>query len=129
MYDSLENVAMPLIFCRRPPAERRQRAMEALREVGMTQRARHRPNQLSGGERQRVSIARALVTRPKIILADEPTGNLDTRSGEHIIEILTRLNAKGLTLIVITHNPEVADRAARIVHMADGHILEEGNGI
>jgi putative ABC transport system ATP-binding protein len=124
-YDSLENVAMPLIFARRPASERRQRAMDALAEVGLTQRARHLPNQLSGGERQRVSIARALVTRPKIILADEPTGNLDTKTGEHIIEILSLLNKKGLTLVIVTHNDEIASRAQRVVQMADGHINAE----
>jgi putative ABC transport system ATP-binding protein len=127
-YNSLENVAMPLIFARRPALERQRRAMEALAEVGLTQRARHRPNQLSGGERQRVSIARALVTRPKIILADEPTGNLDTRTGEHIMEILCLLNEKGLTLVMVTHNPEIACRAQRIIHMADGLIIEEQRG-
>jgi putative ABC transport system ATP-binding protein len=120
-YDSLENVAMPLIFARRPASE----AMDALAEVGLTQRARHLPNQLSGGERQRVSIARALVTRPKIILADEPTGNLDTKTGEHIIEILSLLNKKGLTLVIVTHNDEIASQAQWIIQMADGHITAE----
>jgi putative ABC transport system ATP-binding protein len=124
-YDSLENVAMPLIFARRLAFERRQRAMDALAEVGLTQRARHLPNQLSGGERQRVSIARALVTRPKIILADEPTGNLDIKTGENIVDILSRLNEKGLTLVVVTHNADIANRAQRVIHMADGHITAE----
>jgi putative ABC transport system ATP-binding protein len=124
-YDSLENVAMPLIFARRPASERRQRAIDALAEVGLTQRVRHLPNQLSGGERQRVSIARALVTQPKIILADEPTGNLDTTTGEHIMEILSLLNEKGLTLVIVTHNAEIASRAQRIIQMADGQISAE----
>jgi putative ABC transport system ATP-binding protein len=125
-YNSLENVAMPLIFARRPPAERCQRAMAALAEVEMTQRASHLPNQLSGGERQRVSIARALVTRPKIILADEPTGNLDTKTGEHVMGILSLLNQKGLTLVMVTHNPDIACRAGRIIRMTDGRIAGGG---
>jgi putative ABC transport system ATP-binding protein len=125
-YDSLDNVALPLIFARVGAAQRKKLALEALSDVGLAKRANHRPNQLSGGERQRVSIARALVTNPKILLADEPTGNLDTRTGELIIEMLTQLNReRNLTLIMVTHNLEIAQRANRIIFMADGYIVEE----
>ncbi len=125
-YNSLDNVAMPLIFAGVGAAQRKKLAMQALSEVGLAKRAHHRPNQLSGGERQRVSIARALVTNPKILLADEPTGNLDTRTGDHIIDMLARLNhERGLTLLIVTHNLDIARRASRIIFMADGHIAEE----
>jgi putative ABC transport system ATP-binding protein len=125
-YDSLDNVALPLIFARVGAGQRQKLAMEALSDVGLAKRAHHRPNQLSGGERQRVSIARALVTNPKILLADEPTGNLDTKTGEHIIQMLAQLNhERGLTLIMVTHNLEIAQRASRIIFMADGYIVEE----
>jgi putative ABC transport system ATP-binding protein len=125
-YDSLDNVAMPLIFAKIAAGQRKKMAIQALSEVDLLKRAHHRPNELSGGERQRVSIARALVTNPKILLADEPTGNLDTKTGSHIIDMLTKLNfERGLTLIMVTHNLEIAQRANRIIFMADGHITEE----
>jgi putative ABC transport system ATP-binding protein len=101
-------------------------AVAALETVGMAERALHRPNQLSGGERQRVSIARALVTQPKIILADEPTGNLDSKNGKHVIELLSRLNSeKGITLIIVTHDMEIARTAERMIKMRDGRIVED----
>ena len=125
-YNSLENVALPLVFAGIPPRERLRRALESLELVGLAQRASHLPSQLSGGERQRVAIARALVSQPRLILADEPTGNLDTRSGEIIVETLIRLNReKGITLLVVTHNTELAQRAPRSLLLRDGMIVEE----
>ena len=125
-YNALENVALPLIFSRMPRPQRLKLAREALETVGLAERASHRPNQLSGGERQRVSIARALVTRPKLILADEPTGNLDSKTGEHIIELLAQLNReKGITLLLITHDLDVASNAMRVIFLRDGVIVEE----
>ncbi|MEN8614804.1 ABC transporter ATP-binding protein [Dehalogenimonas sp. THU2] len=123
-YTALENVAIPLIFSGISKAERLRRALVAMEAVGMGHRADHRPNQLSGGERQRVSIARALVTDPAIIVADEPTGNLDTANGGRIMDLLGKLNAeKGITLIVATHDAELARRARRVVTMRDGLIV------
>ena len=122
-YTALENVAIPLLFSGTPRAERLKRAAEALQTVGMTHRAGHRPNQLSGGERQRVSIARALVTNPCIIAADEPTGNLDSVNGARIMDLLGALNRDcGITLLVATHDAEMARRAGRIVTLRDGQI-------
>ncbi len=125
-YNALENVVLPLIFSRMPRPQRLKLAREALETVGLAERASHRPNQLSGGEKQRVSIARALVTRPKLILADEPTGNLDSKTGEHIIELLVRLNReKGLTLLLVTHDTDIASNAPRTLFLRDGAIVEE----
>ena len=127
-YNALENVAIPLLFGGVPKAERLKRAAAALETVGLSQRAGHRPNQLSGGERQRVSIARALVTNPCIIVADEPTGNLDTANGCRIMELLSSLNKDcGITLIVATHDAEMARRADRIVNLRDGVITGDTN--
>ena len=125
-YTAMENVALPLIFSGIGYSRRMKIAAEALETVGLSDRASHRPNQLSGGERQRVSIARALVTQPKIILADEPTGNLDSKNGQLVMELLSRLNKeKGITLIIVTHNMEIAAVAGRIIKMRDGKIVED----
>ncbi len=125
-YTAVENVALPLVFAGMPLKKRTELAVAALETVGMAERALHRPNQLSGGERQRVSIARALVTQPKIILADEPTGNLDSKNGKHVIELLSRLNSeKGITLIIVTHDMEIARTAERMIKMRDGRIVED----
>jgi putative ABC transport system ATP-binding protein len=125
-YNSLENVALPLIFAGMGSAKRRKLAQKALEDVGLARRIHHRPNELSGGEKQRVCIARALVTNPSIILADEPTGNLDTKTGDNIVKILSDLNRqRGITLIIITHNLDIARHADRIIFMADGRIVEE----
>jgi putative ABC transport system ATP-binding protein len=124
-YTAVENVALPLVFAGMPPRKRTELATAALETVGMVERALHRPNQLSGGERQRVSIARALVTQPKIILADEPTGNLDSKNGKHVIELLSRLNSeRGITLVIVTHDMEIARTAMRMIRMRDGRIVE-----
>jgi putative ABC transport system ATP-binding protein len=114
------NVELPMIFAGVPPADRRRRAGAILGAVGLTTRASHRPHQLSGGERQRVAIARALVMEPAILLADEPTGNLDSASGGEIVRLLVELNRKGQTLIVVTHSPEVSRIGHRILRMQDG---------
>ncbi len=125
-YNALENVALPLIFSRMPRPQRLELAREALETVGLAERASHHPNQLSGGERQRVSIARALVVQPKLILADEPTGNLDSKNGTRIIELLSRLNKeKGITLLLITHDLNIASNAPRALFLRDGAITEE----
>ena len=119
---AVENVAQGLLYTGVPAGERRLRAAEQLERVGLGQRLTHRPAQLSGGERQRVAIARALVGRPSIVFADEPTGNLDTRSGAQIIGLLRELNAEGTTILVITHDLEVAASLPRRVHIRDGAI-------
>ena len=123
-----ENVELPMIFAGIPPAERRARALARLAAVGLEPRAQHRPDQLSGGERQRVALARATVLEPKLLLADEPTGNLDTVSGRHVLEILEQMNAAGLTLIVVTHDPAVARRARRVLVLKDGRVVYRGPG-
>jgi putative ABC transport system ATP-binding protein len=118
---ALGNVELPMIFAGMPPRERRERAAAALAAVGLTPRASHRPPQLSGGERQRVALARATVMGPAILLADEPTGNLDRASGREVVKVLEDLNAGGLTLIVVTHDPELGQRARRLLRLVDGH--------
>jgi putative ABC transport system ATP-binding protein len=123
-----ENVELPMIFAGTPAAERRERALARLRAVGLEPRAKHRPDQLSGGERQRVALARATVLEPKLLLADEPTGNLDTASGRHVLDLLEQLNASGLTLIVVTHDPAVARRARRVLVLKDGSVVYRGPG-
>ncbi|GBC69115.1 putative ABC transporter ATP-binding protein YknY [archaeon HR01] len=120
--DVLRNVELPLILRGVPENERRRLALEMLDEVGLRNKYRNKPSQLSGGEQQRVAIARALVTNPSIILADEPTGNLDSKTGDTIVELLQSLNQKGRTIIVVTHNMEVARRTDRIVYLRDGRI-------
>jgi putative ABC transport system ATP-binding protein len=119
---ALENVEVPMTLAGLPSNERRQRAHELLERVGLTPRADHRPSQLSGGEQQRVAIARSLSMRPLILLADEPTGNLDSATGESIMSLLLDLNASGLTLILVTHDPTVASHAHRLVRLRDGRI-------
>ncbi len=122
--DAHGNVELPMVFAGVPRAERRKRVETALDAVGMADRADHRPDQLSGGERQRVAIARATVMGPKILLADEPTGNLDSASGTQVLELLDRMNDAGLTLVVVTHNPDVGRRADRVLQMFDGRIAD-----
>ena len=119
------NVALPLILAGVAPAERAERVRRALRDFGLDQRADHRPDQLSGGQRQRVAIARATIMRPAMILADEPTGNLDRATGEDVMTLLESLNAGGVTLIVVTHDPVLATRARRRVSMQDGAKVED----
>ena len=123
---ALNNVELPLIYAGVPRAERLDRAQAALEHVGLKDRMHHRPNELSGGQRQRVAIARALVTRPSIILADEPTGNLDSRTGDDILALFEQLYAQGNTLIVVTHEEDVARHARRIVRLRDGLIESDG---
>lgn len=123
---ALENVMLPLVFARIKPKERKARAIECLKAVGLGDRLKHRPAQLSGGQRQRVAIARALAARPNIIIADEPTGNLDSSRGEEIMKLLKDLNKQGITLIVITHDMNIARQAGRVVQIKDGHIAERG---
>jgi len=123
-----ENVAFPMIFAGVPRAERHERVMEALAAVDLADRSRHRPAELSGGERQRVAVARATVMRPQVLLADEPTGNLDSVSGQQVMNLLEGLNATGLTLLVVTHDPGIAARANRSLIMSDGRIVERRRG-
>jgi putative ABC transport system ATP-binding protein len=120
-----ENVELPMAEAGVPAAERRQRSTELLRYVDLGDRVRHRPSQLSGGEQQRVAIARALANRPSLLLADEPTGELDARTGQEIISLFGRLNADGTTVVVVTHDESLARAARRIVHMRDGEIVQD----
>lgn len=123
---ALENVELPLIYQGIPVDERRERAMDALKTVGLESRARHRPSELSGGQQQRVAIARAIVTRPGLILADEPTGNLDSARGREIMELLTQLNREeGLSVLMVTHEPDMAAYASRVVTFVDGRIQSD----
>ncbi len=120
-----QNVALPLFYAGVPRAERERRADEALGRVGLADRLHHHPNQLSGGQQQRVAIARALVARPSLILADEPTGNLDTASGREILQLLASLHRQGTTVIIVTHNQEIADHAPRVISLLDGRMVED----
>ena len=119
-----ENVELPLIYQKVPRGERVERVKEALERVGLTKRAKHLPTELSGGQQQRVAIARAIVTRPKLILADEPTGALDTKTSQEIMDIFHELHAQGNTIVLITHDPNVAKQASRSIHILDGKITE-----
>ena len=124
-HTALENVSLPLVFAKVPLWRRKRIAREVMKTVDLSDRLRHKPNQLSGGERQRVAIARALVNDPKILLADEPTGNLDSKTGEQIMELLTRLNKeRGITLLLVTHDLKTADYADRMLRMLDGQVAE-----
>jgi putative ABC transport system ATP-binding protein len=123
-----ENVELPMLLAGLAPAERRDRARAALTQVGLATRVDHRPNQLSGGERQRVAIARAVVMEPKILLADEPTGNLDSASGAEVVRIVEALRDRGLTLVVVTHDPAIGGRAHRRLAMRDGRIVQDLRG-
>jgi putative ABC transport system ATP-binding protein len=122
---ALANVELPLAYGGVRPAERRRRAQAALHQVGLGERMDHEPNELSGGQQQRVAVARALVTAPSLLLADEPTGNLDTRSTDDVLKILDQLSMSGRTIVVITHEDEVAARAKRVIRLVDGRITED----
>ncbi|MBI5186862.1 MAG: ABC transporter ATP-binding protein [Nitrospinae bacterium] len=119
---AFDNVILPLMYCRKVPPDAKARAAEALEKVGLGHRMRHTPGQLSGGEQQRVTIARALINNPKLILADEPTGNLDSKTGAEIMKIFDNLNQEGRTIILITHDQKVAEHARRIIRVMDGMI-------
>ncbi|MFC1693451.1 ABC transporter ATP-binding protein [Candidatus Latescibacterota bacterium] len=120
--DSFHNTELPLIYSGLTKGKRREMAMSALKSVGLSDRMHHRPNELSGGQKQRVAIARALVNSPSILLADEPTGNLDSKTGEEIMEIISSLHEQGNTIILVTHEKYIADHASRIIHLLDGEI-------
>ncbi|HEY5525127.1 MAG TPA: ABC transporter ATP-binding protein [Clostridium sp.] len=122
---ALENVMMPLIFAGISKKERKARALKALDQVGLSEFVKHKPNEMSGGQRQRVSVARAIVNNPEIIFADEPTGNLDSKSGENIMQLFRDINAKGYTVIMVTHNPVEANKARRVIKIMDGEITSD----
>ena len=124
-----ENVVLPLLYSGKNLKERNQLAIEALESVGLKDRVHHRPNQLSGGQQQRVSIARAIAGSPKLILADEPTGALDSKTGLEIMKILNDLNAKGITIVLVTHEDDIANYGSRIIKMKDGKILEDKKNV
>ncbi len=120
-----ENVMLPLLYQKIPAKERQEQFHAVLERVAIAHRADHRPQQLSGGQQQRVAVARAVVAKPKLILADEPTGNLDTTNGEEVLELLNQLNQEGTTIVMVTHDRDHAEHASRVVHMLDGRILAE----
>jgi putative ABC transport system ATP-binding protein len=122
---ALKNVELPLVYAGVSSHQRRGRSLQALAEVGLAERANHRPNQLSGGEQQRVAIARALVIDPSVVLLDEPTGNLDSRNAEEVLAIIERVHVSGATIVMVTHSNEVAERATRIVRLADGLVVAD----
>ena len=122
---ALRNVELPMVYAGVKPRERAERARVALEMVGLADRARHKPSELSGGQQQRVAVARAIVTDPAIILADEPTGNLDTKSTGEMLDLFDRLHASGRTIILITHEPDVARRASRVIRLSDGRVVSD----
>ncbi len=124
-YTAAENIEIPMILAGVPSRERKQRVVEALAAVNLEQRARHRPDQLSGGQMQRVAIARAMIMRPQFLLADEPTGNLDSQSGKEIITLLENLNQQKVTLVMITHDEDIGKRASRMIRIIDGKISQQ----
>jgi len=124
-----ENVELPLLYMGVPAKERKERVLEVLRRMNMSQRGKHYPSQLSGGQQQRVAIARAVISNPKIILADEPTGNLDSKNGLEVMEMLSQLNAEGTTIIMVTHSQHDATYANRIINLYDGQIIDNMNGL
>ena len=126
--DALDNVALPLLYAGVSLKERRERAEEALNAVGLAERIHFLPNQMSGGQCQRVAIARAMVTKPALLLADEPTGALDTKSGAQVMDIFDRLSADGMTILMITHDPDIAKRAKKVYHILDGELLTTPQG-
>jgi putative ABC transport system ATP-binding protein len=120
-----ENVELPLLYLRMRTSDRKRKVNDILDRMQISHRKKHFPQQLSGGQQQRVAVARAVVTNPGLILADEPTGNLDSRNGEEVMQLLEELNKEGTTIIMVTHSPSYADRASRIMHLFDGHIITE----
>jgi len=126
---ALENVELPMLYAGIPAAERRSRATAALTRVGLGERIHHRSNQLSGGQQQRVALARAMVMNPRVILADEPTGNLDSRTSEEVMTLFQELSRSGITIVLVTHESDIADYAARRIVLRDGHILSDARRV
>jgi putative ABC transport system ATP-binding protein len=122
---ALQNVMLPMVYANIPRSERLQRATEALSRVGLADRLHNRPNQLSGGQQQRVAIARALINQPALVLADEPTGALDTQTSQEIMDLLSNLNRQGITIAIVTHEPEISAQAQRTIHLKDGLVVDE----
>lgn len=127
--DSIANVEMPMVYSGLGAAKRRELAKEALSIVGLSNRMKHRPTQLSGGQQQKVAIARAIVEKPRVLLADEPTGNLDTASSKEIMGLLTSLNKSGITMVIVTHEPEVAAFASRVLTFKDGRCISDSDNV
>jgi putative ABC transport system ATP-binding protein len=125
--NTYENIELPLLYLGLSPSERKRRVEQVMDQLEISHRKKHFPQQLSGGQQQRVAVCRAIVTHPKLILADEPTGNLDSKNGEEVLKILSSLNAQGTTIIMVTHSPEHATYAKRTIHILDGHIVSEDN--